>query len=188
MIKTLYLLLIFLLGGFALLPGAFAQAPAKVLVGGSVSTHVSYTGLGLTAGVSLKRNNLELIIGPRLALTDTYRLASGPWGAAASIYFYTTFSAAHRLQGFANIDYQNLLQRPYCPTGDCGRQHNIIQEMSLGYGFKYALASRLVIFNAVNIGVYRESLHNRFRNEQLPVQGLNMLVKLGFTYRFGNEN
>ena len=189
--RITFLIILIMLLGFALRPGALAQAPvsspAKIIMGGSVSTHVSYTGLGLTAGFSLKRNDLALIIGPKLSLTNSYRLASGPWGGAASIYYFTTFSAARRLQGFANLDYQNLWQRSYCPTGDCGRQRNITHEISLGYGFDYGLTSRLSVFNAINVGLYRESLPNRFRDERIKVQGLNMLVKLGLLYSFGNE-
>jgi hypothetical protein len=169
---------------------AWAQTPApapKIRLGGSVSTSLSYTGLGVAVGVSLKRNNLRVILGPRLCLTDSYRLASGPWGAAAAVYYYTTFSANRRLQGFANVDYQNNFQKAYCPTGDCNNQRQITHEISLGYGWQYYLTPRWAIFNAINIGIYRESLPNRFRAENLQVQGLNMLVKLGFNYNLKNE-
>ena len=186
-----YLFLSFLLWGLSGHPVAQAQvtaAPAKVVAGSYLNTSLSYTGLGISAGISLKRNNLALLAGPRFALTNSYRLASGPWGGAAALYYYTSFSAGRRLQGLANIDYQNSFQRPYCPAGDCGNQRLITHEISLGYGLQYALTTRLSVFNAINIGFYRESLPSRFRDDPIQVQGLNMLVKLGLIYNFGDES
>ncbi|MGV3587838.1 MAG: hypothetical protein ACO1OF_12600 [Adhaeribacter sp.] len=187
--KKINLFLLFgILGIFAGQPISWAQAPAtKIRVGSSLSTSLSYTGLGVSAGLSVKRNNLALTVGPRFLLTDSYRLASGPWGGAAALYYYTSFSANQRLQGFANIDYQNSFQRPYCPTGDCSGKRNITHEISLGYGLQYGLSARLAIFNAINVGLYHESVSSRFRDDNLQVQGLNMLVKLGLAYNFGNE-
>ena len=188
--RIFYAALLCLLWGVTLPLLTWAQTPAprvKVLASSYLSTSLSYTGLGVSAGINLKRNQLALMAGPRFLLTDSYRLASGPWGAALAINYYTSFSANQRLQGFANIDYQNSFQRPYCPTGDCSGKRNTTHEISLGYGLQYSLASRLSIFNAINVGLYHESVSSRFRDDNLQVQGLNMLVKLGLAYNFGNE-
>lgn len=185
--KTIGLfLLLGVLGIVAGQPTSWAQVP-KIQVGSSLGTGLSYTGLGVSAGLSLKRNNLALIVGPRLLLSNSYRLATGPWGGAAAFYYYTSFSANRRLQGFANLDYQNSFQRPYCPTGDCSGKRNTTHEISLGYGLQYGLSARLSVFNAINVGLYHESVSSRFRDDNLEVQGLNMLVKLGLVYNFGNE-
>lgn len=169
----------------------FAQAQQmedKIKLGASVSSGVSYTGLGITAGASLKLKNIELIVGPRLSVTDTYQIASGPWGVSSAFYYYTSASADKRLQGLVNVDYQNLIQKPYCPTGDCASKRSITHELSIGYGLSYSLSSHTAIFNAINIGAYRESLYNGTLDERYKVDGLNMLVKLGLTYRLRHEN
>ncbi|GEO06583.1 hypothetical protein AAE02nite_42470 [Adhaeribacter aerolatus] len=187
--KTIrFFLLVCLLGISAKQTKAWAQAPTKLQLGSSVSTSLSYTGLSVSAGLGVKWNNLALLLGPRFLLTDSYRLASGPWGGAAAFYYYTSFSASRRLQGFANLDYQNSFQRPYCPTGDCRGKRNTTQEVSLGYGLQYGLSTRLSVFNAINVGLYHESVASRFRDDNLQVQGLNMLVKLGLAYYFKNED
>ncbi|WP_460925278.1 hypothetical protein [Pontibacter brevis] len=189
--RRTYLLLIclFMLSFLSMdiLAQAQRQEEKRIDFGASVNSGVSYTGLGITAGVSFRLKQLELIAGPRLSVTDTYRLASGPWGVSSALYYYTTASANKRLQSFINIDYQNLIQKPYCPTGDCGSKRSITHEISLGYGLSYSLNSHISLFNAINIGAYRESLYNGALDARYKVDGLNMLVKLGLTYRFQHE-
>lgn len=168
--------------------GQEQQQENKIRLGASINSGVSYTGLGVAAGLSLRKGSFELIAGPRLSVTDTYRIASGPWGVSTAFYYYVTASADKRLQGFVNTDYQNLIRKPYCPTGDCGSKRSITQELSLGYGLNYRLTSHIAVFNAINVGLYRESLYNGSLDERYHVDGLNMLVKLGLTYFFRHEN
>jgi len=186
-----HFLLYFLLLLLPLLAGA--QAPdttktSKIILGASVNTGLSYTGFGITAGISARRNNLELVLGPKLSFTETYRLTTGPWGAAASLYFYPMMGKT-RLQSFANLDFQTLIRNPYCPDNNCDENFSYTQELTAGYGLSYSISRHLELFNAINIGLYHESLYNASLRERLHVKGLNTMIKLGLTYRFyGKED
>ncbi|MFD2247105.1 hypothetical protein [Pontibacter ruber] len=160
----------------------------KIILGASVNTGLSYTGFGITAGVSARRHNLELVLGPKLSFTETYRLTTGPWGAAASLYFYPSIKNT-RLQSFANLDLQTLIRNPYCPDSNCDDNFSYTHEYTVGYGLSYGLNRNLSLFNAINVGFYHESLYNASLRNRMHVRGLNTMVKLGLTYRFhGKEN
>jgi hypothetical protein len=155
----------------------------KIILGASLNTGVSYTGWGITAGVSARRHNLELVLGPKLSFTETYRLTTGPWGVAASLYFYPPIGNT-RLQSFANLDFQTLIRNPYCPDNNCDQNFSYTHEFTIGYGLSYGINRNLSLFNAINVGVYHESLYNAALRDRLHVEGLNTMVKLGLTYRF----
>ena len=164
------------------------DTPKKIILGASLNTGLSYTGFGITAGLSARRHNLELVLGPKLSFTETYRLTTGPWGVATSLYFYPGMGNT-RLQSFANLDLQTLIRNPYCPDNNCDGHFSYTHELTVGYGLSYRLNSNLSLFNALNAGFYHESLYNAALRDRLHVKGLNTMVKLGLTYRFyGKEH
>jgi len=158
---------------------------ARFKLGASLNTGLSYTGLSFTTGLSARLRAVELIAGPKILLSDTYRLSAGPWGLASSLYFYPAASSQKRLQSFANLDYQLIIRQPYCPTGNCNFARNdLTHEASFGYGISYSLTKQMHVFNAINLGLYQEQLYTRDATTRLKIKGFNALIKLGLTYHF----
>ena len=165
-------LIIFLLNSYI--------SSAQTRLGSGVG--LSHTGYNwyLEAGYQWQAH--EVMIGPKLLLSDSAVPTQGPWGLRFS-YRYNVINK-NRFSGYAQLAYQLTWLEIYNPNNLPSDEQNRIHEGLLIYGFSYNINDHWRISQSLGVGGYIERLVDLIGETVQYNDGFSAWVGLELNYRF----
>ena len=143
---------------------------------------LSYTGYNwyLEAGYQWQKH--EIMISPKLLLSDSAVPTQGPWGLRFS-YRYNVVTK-NRISGFTQLAYHLTWLEVYNPNNLPNDERNRIHEGHLIYGFSYNINEHWRISQSLGIGGYIERLVDLIGKTTQQNNGFSAWAGLEVNYRF----
>ena len=154
----------------------FAQTRLSSGVGLS---HTGYNGY-LEAGYQWQAH--EVMIGPKLLLSDSSVPMEGPWGMRFS-YRYTVLKK-NRFSGFAQLAYQLTWLQVYNPNNLPNGENNRIHEGHFLYGFSFDIDEHWRVSQSLGVGAYVERLVDLIGETVQWNNGFSAWAGIELGYRF----
>lgn len=141
---------------------------------------ISFSGINYHALAKVEWKSHELILGPKIVLSDTYLLARGPWGLNLG-YRWNMVRQAKRM-AFVAVEYQSAFLR----AGLSNRKVTV-HETHLTYGFQWQLGQRFRIGNGLGVGSFLEKSKHLITGQSNTLSGFSVLFRLFVNYSLSKK-